>query len=313
MSSAPNSPVAAGRDDVAAHAAGGVVWRHAGAELEVVLVHRPRYDDWSFPKGKVRAGEPALAAAYREVGEETGLSPTVGPSLPESRYETKQGSKLVEYWAMRSDGAPGHVTGAEVDRMEWLALAEARQRLSYDGDRELLDELDPLVHLISATVLLVSRASAVGPRAWEGDDRARPLDAGGLQQAEALRRGLPAFSPAHLLSADRARCVQTLQPLASDLGLPVGLEACLGEEEYLASPGEAGRTLVDLARGRATTVLCAEGTVIRHLLATFSVADNSSAEEVEPEEGSVWVLFFGAGEVVVSDYYPTLLGWPAPA
>ena len=107
--------------------------------------------------------------------------------------------------------------------------------------------------------------------------------------------------------------MQTLQPLASDLGLPVGLEACLGEEEYLASPGEAGRTLVDLARGRATTVLCAEGTVIRHLLATFSVADNSSAQEVEPEEGSVWVLFFGAGEVVVSDYYPTLLGWPAPA
>ena len=305
--------MAAAGDAAAAHAAGGVVWRHAGAELEVVLVHRPRYDDWSFPKGKVRAGEPALAAAYREVGEETGLSPTVGPSLPHSRYETKQGAKLVEYWAMRSDGAPGYVTGEEVDRMEWLALAEARERLSYAGDRELLDELDPLVYLISATVLLVRHASAVGPRAWEGEDRARPLDAVGLQQAEALRRGLPAFSPTHLLSADRARCVQTLQPLARDLGLPVELEACLAEEEHLASPGEAGRRVVELARGRETTGLCAEGSVIRHLLATFSVADNSSAEEFEPEEGSVWVLFFGAGEVVVSDYYPTLLGWPARA
>ncbi len=310
MSSAPHGPLAAGEDDVAAHAAGGVVWRHAGAELEVVLVHRPRYDDWSFPKGKVRRGEPALAAAYREVGEETGLAPTLGPSLPQSRYQTEQGKKLVEYWAMRSGGAPGHVTGDEVDRMEWLALAEARERLSYGGDRELLDELDPLVYLISATVLLMGHAPAGDPRAWEGDDWARPLDAGGLQQAEALRRGLPAFSPTRLLSADRARCVQTLEPLARDLGLPVELEACLGEQEYLASPDEAGRRVVDLARGRETTVLCAQGTVIRHLLATFSVADNSSAEEVE--EGSVWALFFGAGEVVVSDYYPTLLGWPAP-
>ena len=309
MSSAPHGPLAAGEDDVAAHAAGGVVWRHAGAELEVLLVHRPRYDDWSFPKGKLRRGEPALAAAYREVGEETGLAPAVGPSLPPSRYKTEQGRKLVEYWAMRSGGALGHVTGDEVDRVEWLALTEARERLSYGGDRELLDELDPLVHLISATVLLVGHASAVGPNAWEGDDSARPLDAGGLQQAEALRRGLPAFSPTRLLSADSARCVQTLEPLARDLGLPVELEACLGEQEYLASPGEAGRRVVDLARGHETTVLCAEGSVIRHLLAAFSIADNSPPQEVE--EGSVWALFFGASEVVVSDYYPTLLGWPA--
>lgn len=124
-------------------AAGGLVWRRCDdGTVEFAVVHRPRYDDWSFPKGKLDSGESFIEAARREVLEETGLECEFGDELPAVEYLDHKGrSKIVRYWSMRV------VAGAfepndEVDALEWLGRADAADRLTYDHDRSLLKGMD---------------------------------------------------------------------------------------------------------------------------------------------------------------------------
>ncbi len=123
-------------------AAGGVVWRRTGSGVvDVVLVHRPRYDDWSLPKGKLNAGETDEEAAVREVEEETCVVAALGPELPTITYLDKSGKhKRVRYWAMTVvSGEPAAAN--EVDRAEWVPIGEAARRLSYEHDRSVLEAL----------------------------------------------------------------------------------------------------------------------------------------------------------------------------
>jgi len=131
-------------DDVVSHplvrASGGVVWRPVDNGIEVLLVHRPRYDDWSFPKGKCDPGETDEACAVREVQEETGLRCVLGQELPSTRYVDGKGrDKLVRYWEMAVADQLDWVPGAEVDEQLWLRIDEAGRRLSYGRDVEVLD------------------------------------------------------------------------------------------------------------------------------------------------------------------------------
>ncbi|MFE6666885.1 NUDIX hydrolase [Streptomyces sp. NPDC057697] len=120
-------------------AAGCVLWRRSpSGGLEFCLVHRPRYDDWSHPKGKLKRGEQALDAALREVLEETGRHCAPGAPLPVVRYRANGRPKEVSYWAAEATGG-SFVPNAEVDRVSWLAPAAARARLTQDRDRDLLD------------------------------------------------------------------------------------------------------------------------------------------------------------------------------
>jgi 8-oxo-dGTP diphosphatase len=122
-------------------ASGGVVWRRSPRGLEVALVHRPRYDDWSFPKGKLDAGEGWEDAALREVQEEVGLNCRLGHELPPTSYRDNKGrEKVVRYWMMEPiDGE--FVPSDEVDEMRWMPAADAGDLLSYEHDRELLREV----------------------------------------------------------------------------------------------------------------------------------------------------------------------------
>jgi 8-oxo-dGTP pyrophosphatase MutT (NUDIX family) len=129
-------------------AAGGVIWREvtvadeAGVTRpsgEIVLVHRPRYDDWSFPKGKLNRGEAWKRAAVREVREETGLVCEPGDELPSTVYTDGKGrAKLVRYWLMQVIGVEPWVPNDEVDKRRWVPIDEAGRLLTYAHDREML-------------------------------------------------------------------------------------------------------------------------------------------------------------------------------
>ncbi|MEV7418735.1 NUDIX hydrolase [Streptomyces sp. NPDC089919] len=121
-------------------AAGCVLWRRSAADggPELCLVHRPRYDDWSFPKGKLKRAETPERAAHREVLEETGYLCTLGAPLPTARYLVAGEPKTVHYWAAEA-GDGGFVPSVEVDRLLWLPPAAARLRLTHPHDRPLVD------------------------------------------------------------------------------------------------------------------------------------------------------------------------------
>lgn len=117
------------------------MWRRAGEGVEVALVHRPRYDDWSLPKGKVEPGEDEREAALREVEEETGLRCRVGPELATSSYRDRfQREKTVRYWSMTPESGSFRPT-SEIDEVRWLSPEDAEELLSYPRDREVLRSL----------------------------------------------------------------------------------------------------------------------------------------------------------------------------
>lgn len=125
-------------DDAEVHAAGGVVVRRVGDELELLICHRPRYDDWSFPKGKLDPGEDHRSAAVREILEETGLNVELGHELPSAHYRDAKGrSKTVRYWLATVTGGSFRPND-EVDEIRWLPVAPAGAALTYEHDRRLL-------------------------------------------------------------------------------------------------------------------------------------------------------------------------------
>ena len=120
-------------------AAGGVVRRDG----DVLVIHRPKYDDWSFPKGKLEEGESWEDAAVREVEEETGFRCSLGPEVGSTSYTDSHGRpKVARYWLMQAEAGEFEATD-EVDEIAWLSPADARERLSYDHDRRLLREIEP--------------------------------------------------------------------------------------------------------------------------------------------------------------------------
>jgi 8-oxo-dGTP pyrophosphatase MutT (NUDIX family) len=136
------APEVAVAGDGTIEAAGGVVLRPGPEGLEILAVHRPKYDDWSLPKGKLEPGESHAAAALREVEEETAWRCELGEELPDVRYRDRNGRpKHVRYWRMTPLAQGTFTPTAEVDNVLWLSLRRAATLLSYDADRRLLDRV----------------------------------------------------------------------------------------------------------------------------------------------------------------------------
>ncbi|HEV2902938.1 MAG TPA: NUDIX hydrolase [Gaiellaceae bacterium] len=221
-------------------AAGGVVRRRG----EVLLVHRPKYGDWTFPKGKAKRGEDDEACALREVEEETGLRCRLGRELPTTHYRALAGPKVVRYWEMAPLGGEFRPT-REIDEVRWLAPARAASLLSYKRDLEVLEALGP------PPLLFVRHASAGDRNTWDGDDADRPLDDSGRRQAEELVGTLEPYAVARVVSSPYVRCVQTVDPVAAARGLVVETTDVLAD-----GSGPAGvRRLLDELAG-SPVVLC---------------------------------------------------------
>jgi len=285
-------------------AAGGIVWRRdpESETVEVLLVHRPRHHDWTFPKGKLHKGESLLTAAVREVSEETGLSVVVGHRMPTVRYRTLDGPKEVTYWAMRPSGGD-FVPNREVDRVRWLPLSRASKKLTYAHDRRLAAELtdrEPSV----VRVVLVRHADAGHRSDFNGSDIARPLSERGARQADRLVPLLAGFAPTQLISAPALRCIQTVQPLARATGLVVVQAPMFGEEDFAADPqSAAARLLSDLRSTGDVTVIASQGGVIPALITSLSPSGEPEPMPQVAAKAGVWTLASGAGRVR-ADYYP---------
>lgn len=138
--------LANGAEQFEVRAAGGVIARGSGSDLEIVIVHRPRYDDWTFPKGKAESGETDEQTALREVLEETGFECNLGEELPSVSYrDHKDRSKIVRYWVMTVN-AGAFEPNDEVDVLEWVSATEAGERLTYDHDVDVLSAFLSLGH-----------------------------------------------------------------------------------------------------------------------------------------------------------------------
>jgi 8-oxo-dGTP pyrophosphatase MutT (NUDIX family) len=132
-----------GEPTVDVRAAGGVVVRHRAGQVLILLVHRPRYDDWSLPKGKAEPGERSEDTALREVEEETGLRCRLGAEVGQTRYRDSRGrDKEVRYWRMEAKRPERRfVPNDEVDEILWCSPADAHELLTYDHDRRLVESV----------------------------------------------------------------------------------------------------------------------------------------------------------------------------
>jgi 8-oxo-(d)GTP phosphatase len=291
-------------------AAGGIVWqRGQNGVLEIALVHRPKYDDWTLPKGKPHPGETEEETAVREVKEETGLRCVLERPIGRIRYVDRRGRpKTVRYWLMRP--ISGSFTPSdEVDELRWLSLDQSEAILSYEHDRWLLQRFAhpaTSMHpglgrssLGSVPVYLVRHAKAGNRGEWTKPDHLRPLSENGKQQAEQLVAMLDGSPIERLISSPHVRCVQTLEPLATERGLT------LEESEDLAEGAGPARALALLSEvSEKPTVLCSHGDVIEEVLQHLSAEGLELPHPPPLRKGSTWVLETEGDGFVGARYHP---------
>ena len=246
-------------------AGGGVLWRGDPARPEVAVVHRPRYDDWSLPKGKLHRGEHPLLGALREIEEETGFTARAGRRLASLRYDVAEGPKRVRYWECEvTSGA--FAPNREVDELRWEPVPAALQRLAPDHDRAILESFAADTRRTHALVV-VRHASAGDKRRWDGADAERPLDPAGRSRSRTVAALLSAYGVTRAGTADVRRCRETLSPWARATGTAVETLKATTAGTFPDDPEEGVDQVAALVEGQTSAVWCGQREVIPDLLA----------------------------------------------
>lgn len=266
-----------GADGADVVAAGAVVVRGGPTGPETLLVHRPRLDDWSVPKGKLDSGEHELVAAVREVTEETGVVPALGRRLTPARYRVGGTQrKLVHYWTATVVEVTDHAPDDEVDEIRWLTLPAAAAQATHRWDRRALTglaaQVDPADGVVGIPpVVLVRHAKAVPRRNWTGDDPLRPLAPAGTRQALSLVPLLATLSPGQVLTSPSTRCVQTIRPFGLAVGIAATPVPALSQEAFTDDPSAAPALVESLLAARVpggrAVVVCTHRPVLDAVLA----------------------------------------------
>lgn len=292
-------------------AAGTVLWRRrptldGGPDpIEIALVHRPKYDDWSLPKGKTEPGENPCVTAVRETWEETGFRGPLGRDLGHVEYDvpTPEGDlvpKIVHYWTMPA------VTGTftptdEIDELRWLAPDDALAALSRPADRGPVEAF-MAERPDTTAVLLIRHADAGDRRAWKGPDHLRPLSERGRLQARQIADVASCFGPKTVVSADVLRCVETIEPLAWAVGVSVERDPLFNEDFGGKQVADAAIRLREiLSKGGAA--ICSQGGAIPEML---DLLGRTAGVPLTPRarKGSIWVLSFDGPQLVGAQYLP---------
>lgn len=286
--------------DPSVRAAGCLCWRSDGRSgLELLIIHRPRYDDWSWPKGKQEDQETLPETAHREVLEEVGLDVRLGVPLPAIRYRAKSAEKHVHYWSAEigpqdRPEADGH----EVDRLEWVSPERARELLS---NRSGLEPLERLVELHAAgdlsvrPVIIVRHAKAKPRSSWSRPEGDRPLAATGKRQAMAVTRLLEVWSPKRVVSSPWLRCLSTVTPYARAAGLKLKEKPQLTEAAHKRRPAKAGAVVESLFDKEPSAALCTHRPVLPTVLRVLRGRLDPQLRSILPEEDP----YLAPGEMIV--------------
>ena len=288
------------------HAAGGVIWRGGSAgdpaSVRVAVVHRNRYDDWSLPKGKLSKGEHALAAAVREVWEETGATGVPQIRLPSTHYLTGEPDteKTVDFWSMHELESSAFVPSDEVDELRWVTSPEAQGLLTYAHDRGVAATFAAFP-LVTGMVVLVRHARAGSREEWAAKspglpDSERPLDEVGVDQARTLAPLLSLFKPAAVYSAPLVRCVDSVKAV----GVPVENDDVFAEDTEALAEVVADR-LRTLAMRHGRVVVSSQGGVIPGAVGALHPLNAVATSTYRTEKGAGWILSFSGPELVAAD------------
>ncbi len=274
------------------HAAGAVVARSG---KQVLLVHRPKYDDWSFPKGKLDEGEHVTAAGVREVAEETGLDVRLGPPLRAQRYAAGNRMKTVHYWMGRvigDDDVSHYQANEEIDEVAWVPFDDAMSLLTYPYDRETLRE-SMLVRKKTRAFVILRHGQARSRKSWRKNDRLRPLVRIGTLQAQRTVPVLAAYDVSMVATSSSTRCVQSVAPYVDVTGVQPRAFDGLSEED---ATDEGVREIVqELLDHKGGVVLCTHRPVLPAVFAAVGVT------EAKLEPGSMFVVHQRSGKVVATE------------
>lgn len=256
------------------YAAGAVLWRIEDNKLKVALVHRGRYDDWAWAKGKVDPGEVLPETAVREIREETGLKVKLGVPLGVQRYRLpNKNLKEVHYWAAKvTDKAitnSNFKPNEEISQVAWFTPNEAKKRLSYSHDHEQLDallELHKKNRLDTFPVILLRHGKARSRATWTGKESGRPLLTDGNSQAEALPPILKAFGAKSVFSSPWTRCLSTVAPYAQKKSVNVRTISAFTEDAAMANPQGTKVALAEIIDRQKPSVVCTHRPVLPTLI-----------------------------------------------
>lgn len=246
-------------------AAGTLCWRVENAELQVLLIHRPRYGDWSWPKGKLDPGETFPECAIRETAEEVGLRVRLGIPLQSTYYPVPSGMKVVHYWAAHVRNTTPVPDGKEVDDYLWCTPRHARELLSNPSDCEPLAGLEQAYRqrdLRTWPLIVVRHAKAKPRSSWSRAEGERPLVATGRRQALAVSRLLEGWQPERILSSPWVRCVQTVSPYVGQHHAKLKLVDAITEQAVKRKPGRARAAVEKVFDKRTAVAICTHRPVL---------------------------------------------------
>jgi 8-oxo-(d)GTP phosphatase len=233
----------------------------------VLLVHRPRYDDWSFPKGKVDGTEIIPVTAVRECDEETGFRVALGPYLGIDNYDVAEGSKAVHYWSGTVREDVGFAPDEEVDEIAWVQVDQAPEKLTYEQDQIFLERA--LSVPVTSPLVILRHAKAMKRSDFSGDqDGLRPLSGKGRRQSKVLVDALDAFGIENLVSSPFVRCRETLHRYAKFLDTKIEVADALSEHGHEQDPDATRALITGLMHDPRPTVVCSHRPVMNTILET---------------------------------------------
>lgn len=284
-------------------AAGAVLWRkNSQSEIEIAVIHRPRYDDWSIPKGKVENNESHIATAYREVLEETGYTSTFGPEIGNVIYKLEGAPKEVRYWAAQAhDVAEGKPSPEEVDQLEWLTPKLAKERLTNKDDRKIVDYFLEF-GIDTFPIVLLRHAKALKRDDWDGDDGDRPLEHRGQLQAKRLLPIYLPFGTKEFHTSDALRCIETIEPMVRALSVVPIYSADLSEYGYAKDKDVPLDYVQDLMDRGVPALVCSHNPIIPKLVKKLVGKKYFNSMDRELEPGQAIVLHCRNGEVIACDW-----------